>query len=62
MNHYARLSDGGVVFIYGCENGVFSTVRIDRDEETQHRECELSPWTPEPGELLTPEGEPVWDA
>jgi len=60
MNNYARLSDGSVVFIHGYENGIFSTVRIDRDEEAQHQPCELTPWGPAPGESLTPEGEPVW--
>jgi hypothetical protein len=61
MKDYARLSDGNVVFIYGYENGIFSTVRIDRDQECQHRPCELMPWAPAPGEALTPEGEPVWN-
>jgi hypothetical protein len=60
MENYARLSDGSVVFIYGYANGIFETVRIDRDEESQHRPCELTPWGPAPGEALTPEGEPVW--
>lgn len=60
MQEYARLFDGSVVFIYAYENGIFSTVRIDRDEESQHRPCELTPWTPAPGEMVTAEGEPVW--
>lgn len=61
MDNYARLSDGSVVYIFGYEDGFFSTVRIDRDEEMKHRPCELTPWAPAPGEPLTPEGEPVWE-
>jgi hypothetical protein len=53
MNNYARLSNGSVVYIHGHENGLFSTVRVDRDEESQHRQCELVPWTPVPGERVT---------
>jgi hypothetical protein len=41
MYDYARLSDGSIVYIYGYENGVFSTVRIDREEESLHRPCEV---------------------
>jgi hypothetical protein len=60
MENYARLSDGSIVFIYSFENGIFSTVRIDRNEECQHRPNELTPWGPMPGEALDAEGEPVW--
>ena len=60
MNNSARLSDGSVVYIYGYENGFFSTVRIDREAKSLHRPCELTPWAPASGEALTPEGEPVW--
>jgi hypothetical protein len=48
---YARVSDG-IVYVYGYEQGRYQTVRMDRDQECEHLECELTPWVPAPGECV----------
>jgi hypothetical protein len=52
VGQYARLSDGAAVYVYGYEDGRYQTVRMDRDEECTHLGCELTPWTPAPGERV----------
>ena len=51
VGEYARVSDG-TVFVYGCDQGRYRTVRAERDEECSHLECELTPWAPAPGERV----------
>jgi hypothetical protein len=51
VGEFARASDG-VVFIYGHDEERYHTVRVDRDEECTHLECDLTPWTPTPGERI----------
>jgi hypothetical protein len=51
----------GIVYILKHDQGRYQTVRIDHDEESQHRPCDLTPWGPAPGEALMPEGKPVWN-
>jgi hypothetical protein len=48
---YARVYDG-VVLVYGYEQGRYQTVRVDRNEECTHFECDLAPWVPSPGERV----------
>ncbi len=48
---YARVSDG-VVHVCGYDQGRYQTVRMDRDEECEHLECELVRWVPSHGERV----------
>ncbi len=49
---YARLVDG-IVFILGFKNGLYQTVRTDRDEEREYFAGDLTPWSPRNGERVT---------
>jgi hypothetical protein len=48
---YAQVSDG-VVYVYGHDQGRYQTVRVDRDQESEHLECDLTPWAPTKGERV----------
>ena len=48
---YARVSDG-IVYILEHDQGRYKTVRVDRDQEGEHLQSELTPWTPVTGERV----------
>lgn len=51
VGEYARISDG-VVYVTGNERGLFQSVRVDRDEECEHRGSELTAWIPAQGDCV----------
>jgi hypothetical protein len=52
---HARTVDG-IVFIVGCKDNLYQTVRTDRDEEGEYSASNLTPWSPQNGELVIEAG------
>ena len=49
---YARLADG-IIFIFGFKDGLYQTVRTDREEQCEYSASDLMAWKPRNGERVT---------
>jgi hypothetical protein len=52
---HARTVDG-IVFIVGCEDNRYQTVRTDRDEEGEYSASDMTPWSPQNSEQVVEAG------
>ena len=51
VGEYGRASGGGV-FVVGNDRGLIQSIGVDRDEDCEHPECELTAWVPTRGERV----------